>query len=147
MPDPIQGVNTTGPVGSTTSTASVAPAKPADQTESSAPADAASATAAANAAPKADLADVGQTEALLNTILQAASTAPGIDQAKVAELQQAITTGPIRPTRRWSPKNSWSSKACWPLRGWFDEALARFFRRRDAERRRSGRPLPAPPRV
>jgi flagellar biosynthesis anti-sigma factor FlgM len=93
MPDPIQGVNTSGSVGATTSTGPVAPAKPADQTRSAVPADAASTAAAANAAPKADLADVYHTEALLQTILQAASTAPGIDQAKVAELQQAIATG------------------------------------------------------
>src|ERR1700720_2473564 len=94
MPDPIQGVNTTGAVRPATSTGPVAPAKPADQTGSAAPADAAAAAPSAGAAAaKVDLADVGQTEALLNTILQAASGVSGIDQAKVAELQQAIATG------------------------------------------------------
>jgi negative regulator of flagellin synthesis FlgM len=54
---------------------------------------AASATANAAAAPAADQADVGQTEALLQTILDAASSTPGIDQNKVSELQQAIASG------------------------------------------------------
>jgi len=36
---------------------------------------------------------VAQTETLLQTIIQAASNTPGIDQAKVSELQQAISSG------------------------------------------------------
>lgn len=84
MPDPIQGVNTAGPIGPVASTG---------QTGSAASADAVSSAASAGQAPSADLADVGQTEALLNTILQAASNVSGIDQAKVTELQQAIASG------------------------------------------------------
>lgn len=84
MPDPIQGVNTTGPIG---------PVDTAGQAGPAAPSDAAAASAAANAAPAVDLANVGQTEALLQTILQAASNVSGIDQAKVAELRQAIASG------------------------------------------------------
>ena len=93
MPDPIQGVNTAGAVRPATSTGPVTPAKPADQTGAAAPADATGATPSAGASAKVDLADVGQTEALLNSILQVASGVSGIDQAKVAELQQAIATG------------------------------------------------------
>src|ERR1700722_14692803 len=96
MPDPIQGVNTAGAVRPATSTGPVAPAKPADQTGAGGPAAAAGTAPSAGAAAKVDLADVGQTEALLNTILQAASGVSGIDQAKVAELQQAIATGPYQ---------------------------------------------------
>ncbi len=87
MPDPIRGVNTTDPVTATTS---------AGQTGSAQSADAANAANAANtpaATGGADLADVTQTEALLQSIIQAASNTPGIDQAKVAELQQAIASG------------------------------------------------------
>jgi|SRR6185437_11536083 len=84
MPDPIQGVNTADPIGPAASTGQTGPA---------ASADAVSSAASAGQAPSADLADVGQTEALLQTILQAASNVSGIDQAKVAELQQAIASG------------------------------------------------------
>ncbi|HYM73158.1 MAG TPA: flagellar biosynthesis anti-sigma factor FlgM [Stellaceae bacterium] len=84
MPDAIRGVNTAGPVGAASSVG---------QTGSAAPTDAAASAASAGATPNLDLADVGQTETLLQSILQAASTVSGIDQAKVAELQQAIASG------------------------------------------------------
>ena len=86
MPDPIRGVGTPSPV-TPVSTEQAGAAKSADAT------DAASTVASASASSGADLADVGQTEALLQTIIQAASNTPGIDQAKVAELQQAIASG------------------------------------------------------
>jgi negative regulator of flagellin synthesis FlgM len=41
----------------------------------------------------ADQANVSQTQALLQSILQAANDVPGIDQAKVADLQQALASG------------------------------------------------------
>jgi negative regulator of flagellin synthesis FlgM len=85
MPDPIRGVNTTDPVTATTSAGQAGSAQSAD-----AAANAANAPAATGGA---DLADVTQTETLLQSILQAASNTPGIDQAKVAELQQAIASG------------------------------------------------------
>jgi negative regulator of flagellin synthesis FlgM len=80
MPDPIRGVGTADPV-TPASTAAPGAAPSADN------------AANAAAAPAVDLADVGQTEALLQSIVQAASTTPGIDQAKVSELQQAIASG------------------------------------------------------
>ena len=85
MPDPIRGVNTTDPVTATTSAGQAGSAQSTD-----AAANAANTPAAAGGA---DLADVTQTETLLQTILQAASNTPGIDQGKVAELQQAIASG------------------------------------------------------
>jgi flagellar biosynthesis anti-sigma factor FlgM len=81
MPDPIRGVDTSNPV-TPTSTGQTGSAKPADAANTS-----------ASATSGADLADVGQTEALLQTIIQAASNTPGIDQTKVSELQQAIASG------------------------------------------------------
>jgi negative regulator of flagellin synthesis FlgM len=88
MPDPITGVSNTNPVTPANSTGQAGAAQSSDAT---AAADAASTAAAA--AGGADLADVGQTEQLLQSIIQAASNTPGIDQAKVAELQQAIASG------------------------------------------------------
>jgi negative regulator of flagellin synthesis FlgM len=86
MPDPITGVSNTNPVSPTNATG---------QTGSAQSTDTATAANAANTPATAgtDLADVGQTEALLQSIIQAASNTPGIDQAKVAELQQAIASG------------------------------------------------------
>ena len=84
MPDPIRGVDTPNPV-TPTSTGQTGSAKPADAANT--------ANASASATSGADLADVGQTEALLQTIIQAASNTPGIDQAKVSDLQQAIASG------------------------------------------------------
>jgi flagellar biosynthesis anti-sigma factor FlgM len=85
MPDPIRGVDTTNPVTATS----------AGQTGSAKAADAGATTAAAPAAPSsgADLADVAQTETLLKTIVDAANNTPGIDQTKVTELQNAISSG------------------------------------------------------
>jgi negative regulator of flagellin synthesis FlgM len=80
MPDPIQGVSTGNPVGvaSTGQTgAAHGNARPADTP----------------AAPAADTVDVGNTAGLLTTIADAASQVPGIDQAKVDALQQAIAGG------------------------------------------------------
>jgi negative regulator of flagellin synthesis FlgM len=88
MPDPITGVSNTNPVTPANSTGQTGAAQSSDATNA---ADAASTAAAA--AGGADLADVGQTEQLLQSIIQAASNTPGIDQAKVAELQQAIASG------------------------------------------------------
>ena len=87
MPDPIRGVTTTttDPVTPTTATGQAGSAPSADA--------ASAADVAASAAAGADLADVGQTEALLRSIIQVASNTPGIDQTKVAELQQAIASG------------------------------------------------------
>jgi negative regulator of flagellin synthesis FlgM len=89
MPDPIRGVDGSNPI---------TPASPSAAGQAGA---AASTEAAANAAVEnaaasgaaGDSADVGQTEALLQNIIRAASSTPGIDQAKVAELQQAIASG------------------------------------------------------
>jgi negative regulator of flagellin synthesis FlgM len=81
MPDPINSVGTAGPVtpaageAGATSTAGGA------------------ASSAAVGAPSADLVDVAQTEALLNSIVQAATAVSGIDQSKVDELKQAIASG------------------------------------------------------
>jgi hypothetical protein len=75
MPDPIRGVSTPDPI---TPASTAAGATGAAQTTDAA----ASAAAASAAAPPADQADVGQTEALLQTILDAANNAPGIDQAQ-----------------------------------------------------------------
>jgi negative regulator of flagellin synthesis FlgM len=83
MPDPISGMNSTNPI---------APASPTGQTVAPPTAGATSPDAASSAAG-ADSADVAQTEALLQSIIQAANNAPGIDQAKIAELQQAIASG------------------------------------------------------
>jgi len=84
MPDPIRGVSTPNPV-TPASTAQTGSAQSADATNA--------ANTPAAASPGADLADVAQTETLLQTIIQAASNTPGIDQAKVSELQQAISSG------------------------------------------------------
>jgi len=82
VPDPIQGLNTTSPV---------TPATSAGQTV--VPASTGATDAPQSAGPGADLADVGQTEALLQQIIQAANQTPGIDQAKIAELRQAVASG------------------------------------------------------
>jgi negative regulator of flagellin synthesis FlgM len=85
MPDPIRGVDTPNPVTPTTTgaTGSTPSAENAANVTSGSTATGAT----------ADLADVAQTEALLQTIVDAASNTPGVDQAKVAELQQAISSG------------------------------------------------------
>jgi negative regulator of flagellin synthesis FlgM len=81
MPDPITSVSTTEPI------------TPAAG-ETAAPGSAGAAVPQAPAgAPGADLVDVAQTEALLQSIVQAAGTVPGVDQAKVDELKQAIASG------------------------------------------------------
>ena len=82
MPDPIQGVNSGLPVG-------VANTGQAGATQS---ADQPAAASSAAVAPT-DAADVGQTEALLAQILQAANAAPATDDAKVEALQQSIANG------------------------------------------------------
>ena len=87
-PDPITGVSNTNPV---TPTTTAGQAGSAQSTDGANAANAADTPAAASGG--ADLADVGQTEQLLQSIIQAASTTPGIDQAKVADLQQAIASG------------------------------------------------------
>lgn len=90
MPDPIQGVTTSGPIGPANS---VGPTNPAGQAGAAPQTDAAASAVSAIPAAGADLANVGQTEVLLQNILQAASTVSGIDPAKVAELQKAIASG------------------------------------------------------
>lgn len=87
MPDPIRGVDNSNPVAPTSPTAT----GQAGATDSAGAASGANATGVTS--PSTDLADVAQTEALLQSIIQAASNTPGIDQAKVAELQQAIASG------------------------------------------------------
>jgi negative regulator of flagellin synthesis FlgM len=83
MPDPIGGMNSTNPIAPATSTGqAVVPTS----TGTTGP-------QAAGPAAGSDLADVAQTAALLQSIIQAANNAPGIDQAKIAELQQAIASG------------------------------------------------------
>jgi negative regulator of flagellin synthesis FlgM len=81
MPDPINSVSTTGPItpaagetGATSSTGAAAPQ-------------------VSVGTPGADLVDVAQTEALLQSIVQAAGKVPGVDQSKVDELKQAIASG------------------------------------------------------
>src|SRR5690242_8077458 len=81
MPDPIQGVNTALPVGG-----AVAAGQSGAAQGGPPPTDAA-------AAPAADTADVGRTAALLTTIAETAGQTPDIDEAKVAELRQAIAAG------------------------------------------------------
>jgi len=81
MPDPINSVSTTNPIAP-----AVGDAGAANSTGAAAPQTAVS-------APGADLVDVAQTEALLQSIVQAAGKVPGIDQSKVAELKQAIASG------------------------------------------------------
>lgn len=85
MPDPIRGVDTPNPI-TPASTGAAGAAVSAENT-------AAAVDTTATTTPAVDLADVGQTEALLQTIIQAASATPGIDQAKVDELRQAIVSG------------------------------------------------------
>jgi negative regulator of flagellin synthesis FlgM len=84
MPDPINGVTTNTPniplgVGNTG--------------QSSATQATDDGTATQIVAPATDQADVGQTEALLTQILQAANSAPGVDDTRVNALQQAIQNG------------------------------------------------------
>jgi len=81
MPDPINSISTTNPIA------------PAVGEAGAANSTAAAAAQTAVAAPGADLVDVAQTETLLQSIIQAANATPGIDQSKVAELKQAITSG------------------------------------------------------
>ena len=81
MPDPINGVTTSLPLGV------------GNAGQSGAAQGAADTTAPQPVAPPTDQADVGQTEALLAQILQAANNAPGVDEAKVNALQQAIQNG------------------------------------------------------
>jgi flagellar biosynthesis anti-sigma factor FlgM len=83
MSDPIQGVNTSIPVGvATTAQAG------ASQSSGESPV-----PAQTNVAAPVDQADVGTTQALLTTIIQMANDAPAIDEAKVNALQQAIAGG------------------------------------------------------
>ncbi len=79
MPDPIQGVGTTNPVG-------VATTGQAGSATANAP-------ASPPAVPAADSADVGKTEGLLAAIVQAAAELPSIDQARIDALRQAIADG------------------------------------------------------
>jgi negative regulator of flagellin synthesis FlgM len=82
MPDPIQGVTTGIPLGVTTTGQAGASQQATD-----------SSGAQTAAAAATDQADVGQTEALLSSIIQAANNAPAIDDAKVNALQQSIANG------------------------------------------------------
>jgi flagellar biosynthesis anti-sigma factor FlgM len=79
MPDPIQGVNATDPLGVVSN----------GQTGST--------QAAVRTTPSAtdtaiDSADVSRVEALLATITVAANTVPPVDPTRVAELQQAVNS-------------------------------------------------------
>jgi negative regulator of flagellin synthesis FlgM len=81
MPDPIQGVTTNIPLGVTSTGQSGA----TPSTDGNA--------ASQIVAPATDNADVGQTEALLVQIMQAANNAPSVDEARVNALQQAVQNG------------------------------------------------------
>jgi len=80
MPDPIQGVNPTDPLGVASAEQAGSPPT-AVRTEQS------------GASTPVDSADVAWAEALLTTIAQAAAAVPPVDQTRVAELQQAINSG------------------------------------------------------
>jgi flagellar biosynthesis anti-sigma factor FlgM len=84
MPDPIHSVNPGNSVivGSTGQAA----AAPAPTSVSPAP-----------TSSDSDSADVGQTQALLQTITAAAAGVPTIDQNRVASLQQALASGTYQP--------------------------------------------------
>ncbi|HUI35542.1 MAG TPA: flagellar biosynthesis anti-sigma factor FlgM [Stellaceae bacterium] len=81
MPDPVNNVSTANPI-----TPAVGEAGTANSASAAAPQTAVS-------VPGADLVDVAQTEALLQSIIQAANAVPGIDPSKVAELKQAVASG------------------------------------------------------
>ena len=80
MSDPIQGINTGGPLGIGGAGQSGA-TQGAGQSKQPA------------AAPQRDHADVGGTQALLTQIADAASSVPTIDQSKVTALRQQIAAG------------------------------------------------------
>lgn len=82
MSDPINGINTASPIPPATAGGTAAAASTGTAI-----------TPQADNAAASDIADVGQTEALLQSIVQAANNVPGIDQGKVAELQKAIASG------------------------------------------------------
>jgi len=80
MPDPIRGVSPPDALG----VASTGQAGPVEQAVSA---------ARSHATTKVDSADVNRAEALLTAITQAANAVPAIDQARIAELRQAINSG------------------------------------------------------
>jgi flagellar biosynthesis anti-sigma factor FlgM len=82
MPDPINGVTTSIPLGVGNTGQTGAAQAAADD----------GATPQA-VAPATDQADVGQTEALLAQIIQAANNAPSVDETRVNALQQQIQNG------------------------------------------------------
>jgi negative regulator of flagellin synthesis FlgM len=81
MPDPI--------INSVSTTEPITPA--AGETSATNPAGAA--VTGAVSPPAADQVDVTQTETLLQSIIQAASAVPGIDQSKIDELKTAVASG------------------------------------------------------
>lgn len=81
MPDPIQGATTGIPLG-VTNTGQTGTTQSTDPN-----------AASQTVAPATDNANVGQTEALLVQIMQAANNAPSVDEAKIGALQQAIQNG------------------------------------------------------
>lgn len=80
MPYPVQNLNSTGAVSATSTAA-------APQTGSSA--------IPTLPSPVVDSAEVAKTAALLTSITEMASNIPAIDQALVADLQQAISSGAV----------------------------------------------------
>jgi flagellar biosynthesis anti-sigma factor FlgM len=82
MPDPIQGATTSIPLG-VTNTGQAGATQAADNSDAT----------AQTVAPATDQADVGQTQALLAQIIQAANNAPSVDETKVNALQQAVQNG------------------------------------------------------
>ena len=80
MADPIGSVRGTDPLG-------------AASTVQGEPAQSAGSRLQRTAGVQSDTADVTSVEALLATITKAANAVPPIDQARVAELQQAINSG------------------------------------------------------
>jgi flagellar biosynthesis anti-sigma factor FlgM len=83
MPESIRGVGTTGSVSGAA----------AGRSRTTKSVDSASSAATSTGGGGVDFANVAQTEALLQTIVDAASNVPGIDHARVSELQQAISSG------------------------------------------------------
>ena len=80
MPYPIQNTNPTGAVGTTSLAADPPMVAPASSSPPS---------------PGLDSVDVSKTAALLTSIAEAASHTLAIDQARVADLLQAISSGTV----------------------------------------------------
>jgi flagellar biosynthesis anti-sigma factor FlgM len=78
---PVQGVDTTGSFNTMLRARHAAPRTAAPQSPTNS---------------GADSADVAKTAALLQSIVETASSIPAVDQARVVSLQQAIVSGEIQ---------------------------------------------------